>query len=448
MLVAGAVAIYVVPLATGHDTPLTRAAAVVVLTMGLLATGALPEYLTSLLFFLLAMLLAIAPAEVVFSGFASSTLWLVFGGLIVAEAVGTSGLGKRLAAMLLSHVTLSYAKLITLTVLFSTLLAFVMPATIGRILLLLPLFSAVAVHAGLKPGSRGFNGVALAAMMSTYQCGTAVLPANAPNLVLAGAADRLYHVHITYAEYLMVQFPVMGILKGAVIVLLICALMREDMNPIKEHAALGPITRAERRLALVLLVSLGFWATDFLHGIQPGWIALAAGIACVFPRVGVIPLSVLTDRLKVGPVFYIAAVLGLGATLSATGLGRELGELLTGVLTLRSGHDFVNFMSLSMLSSAAGLLTTNPVQPALLAPLAREFADAADWPLKAALMTSAVGFTTLILPYQVPPVVVGLHAAGLSLRDALRVTIPLAAVSLLVLVPLDYLWWALIGYFG
>jgi len=52
------------------------------------------------------------------------------------------------------------------------------------------------------------------------------------------------------------------------------------------------------------------------------------------------------------------------------------------------------------------------------------------------------------LPYQVPPVVVGLHAAGLSLRDALRVTIPLAAVSLLVLVPLDYLWWALIGYFG
>ena len=44
-------------------------------------------YLTSLLFFLLAMLLAIAPVEVVFSEFASSTLWLVFGALSVAEAV-------------------------------------------------------------------------------------------------------------------------------------------------------------------------------------------------------------------------------------------------------------------------------------------------------------------------------------------------------------------------
>jgi hypothetical protein len=63
-------------------------------------------------------------------------------------------------------------------------------------------------------------------------------------------------------------------------------------------------------------------------------------------------------------------------------------------------------------------------------------------------MVAAVGFTTVILPYQVPPVVVGLQAAGLSLRASLRLTVPLAALSLLVLVPLDFAWWKLIGYFG
>ena len=42
--------------------------------------------------------------------------------------------------------------------------------------------------------------------------------------------------------------------------------------------------------------------------------------------------------------------------------------------------------------------------------------------------------------------VVGLQAAGLSLRTTLRLTLPLAALSLLVLVPLDYGWWQLIGY--
>ena len=43
------------------------------------------------------MVLAIAPAGVVFSGFASGTLWLVLGGLIIAEAVNETGLGVRFA---------------------------------------------------------------------------------------------------------------------------------------------------------------------------------------------------------------------------------------------------------------------------------------------------------------------------------------------------------------
>lgn len=441
-----AAALYGVALAAGHDSVFARAAAVVFLTMALLATGALPEYLTALLFFLFAMLLAIAPANVVFSGFASSTLWLVFGGLVVAEAVGSTGLGKRLAAALLGRFTLSYVKLVSLTVIFSTLLAFVMPATLGRILLLLPIFSAVAIHAGLKPGGRGHTGICLAGIMSTYQCGTAVLPANAPNLVLAGAAETLYGVQITYAEYLLVQFPVMGILKAALIAWLVCVSMREEMKPVREPVAASAISGAELRLVVVLLGSLALWATDFLHGIQPGWIALASAVICLFPRIGVMPLSVLNEKIRVGPVFYIAAVLGLGATLSHTGLARELGGALGGLLHLENGGDFMNFMSLSLLSSVAGLLTTNPVQPALLAPLAGQFAAAANWSIEAALMTAAVGFTTVILPYQVPPVVVGLQAAGIPLRAALRLTLPLAALSLLILVPLDYLWWQLLGY--
>jgi len=121
---AAAIALYLVPLMTGQNSDLLRAAAVLLLIMSLLATGALPEYLTSLLFFLLAMALAIAPAAVVFSGFASSSLWLVFGGLIIVEAVTGTGLGSRVASSLLSRLTLTYTRLIALAVLFSTVLAY------------------------------------------------------------------------------------------------------------------------------------------------------------------------------------------------------------------------------------------------------------------------------------------------------------------------------------
>jgi len=425
-----------------------HATAVVFFSIALLATGILSEYVTALLFFVLATLLAIAPTNVIFSGFASSTLWLVFGGLILAEAVNSTGLGKRLAIAILGSKTLTYERLITLTVVFSTLLAFVMPATLGRILLLLPVFGAIAEHVGLRRGQIGHTGVLLAAIMSTYQCGTAVLPANAPNLVLAGASESLYGVHLTYAEYFLVQFPVMGFLKGVVIALLTCWLMKEPTSPANDTSILSPLSPEERRLATILIIALCLWTTDVWHGIQPGWIALASGVVCTLPRLGVISPATLNEKIRLGSFFYIAAVLGLGAVLSESGLATEIGNGLNRLLSLEKEADFFNFASLTLLSSIAGLLVTNPVQPALLAPLAGQFAEASGWPIKAALMIIAVGFTTIILPYQVPPVMVGLQLAGIPLRTTLKFTVPLAAFSIFVLIPIDYAWWHLIGYLG
>ena len=80
--------------------------------------------------------------------------------------------------------------------------------------------------------------------------------------------------------------------------------------------------------------------------------------------------------------------------------------------------------------------------------LAPHFADATGWPLKAVLMTMAVGYSTILLPHMVPPVVVGFQLAGIKFRDAMRFIVPLALCSIIVLIPLDYLWWHLIGYFG
>jgi di/tricarboxylate transporter len=94
------------------------------------------------------------------------------------------------------------------------------------------------------------------------------------------------------------------------------------------------------------------------------------------------------------------------------------------------------------------LFTTNPAQPAVLAPLAESFAQATGWPLKTALMVFAVGFSTFLLPYQVPPAMVGMQVANLRVMPMLRIALPVAAFSLLVMLPLQYLWWRLIGNFG
>lgn len=445
---AAAVVVFFLPAPAGYTPQTMHGGALCLFVVGLWALGTLPEHMVALLFFLLAMVFAVAPADVVFSGFASGTLWLVLGGLIMAEAVNRTGLGVRLARKVIGRRALSYRALIAAVVLICSLMCVVMPATVSRILLLLPIMASVAQRLGLKPGSTGYDGVALAVIMTNYQVGTAFLPANAPNLVLAGAAETLYGITFIYGEWLLVQLPVMGILKALTIIGLIWILFPDATRAVEREEAHRPLSGAEKRLAVIVLTAVALWTTDFAHGVHPGWIGLAAGLATLMPYVGVMPVASFTERVKLTPFFYIAAILGLGAVMVDTGLSRALGGALQSGLQLERGQDALNFGILALLATAAGGLVTNVAQPALLAPLASHFAEAAGWPLKAALMTIVLGFTTAIFPYQVPPMLVGAHVAGLSLRRVLRITVPLAVVSLGVLLPINYLWWRAIGYFG
>jgi di/tricarboxylate transporter len=440
VLAAAALVLFVLPAPEGVAPNTLRAAAVLLLAIGLWATAVLPEHLTGLVFLVLCMLLAIAPANVVFSGFASGTLWLVLGGLVIAEAVRATGLGERMARFLFAHAAMSYGGLLAAAVAIALLLAFLMPATLARVLMLVPLFAAAGARFGLPPGSPGQHALALAAMMVSFQCGVTVLPANAPNLVLAGAAETLYNTPIIYADYLLLHFPVLGVVKAAIIGLLLWKLY-----PARTIAP--PQTEEERRLTIVLIAALALWATDFLHGMRPGWIALAAGVIVLMPKIGAIPHTAFPERIKLGSFFYVGAILGFGAVMQDSGVGKVVGNAMLTALHVQPGADMVNFFKLSLLATFTGLITTNPSQPALLAPLAAQMAEAAGWRIEAALMTMVVGFSLVILPYQAPPVMIGMQAAGVPLAALLRLTLPLAAISVMVLLPLDYLWWWMLGYF-
>jgi len=444
---AAALGIYLAPPPEGVTPEMVHAAALVVFTVGLWAIGSLPEHIVGLLFFIFAMALAVAPAQVVFSGFASATLWLVLGGLIMAEAVNRTGLAQRLAGALFDRFALSYRQLVIAVVVASVVLSFLIPATVGRVLLLLPIVMALAQRVGFEHDTVGYNGLCLAAIIATYQCGTTILPANAPNLVLAGSAEALYGLQITYAEYLWFQFPVLGVLKSAAIIVFVLWLFPAESRPVPAEGKVEPLTPEQRRMVAILAAALLLWATDFMHGIKSGWIALAAGTACVLPRIGVMPVAAF-NQVRLGPYFYVGATLGLGLVIQKTGLSDGLGELVHGIVPLETGADLANFIKLAVLATFAGLFSTNPAQPAVLAPLAETFAQATGWPLRTALMTIGVGFTTFLLPYQVPPAMVGLQVGALRVAPMLRLVLPLAAFGLLVMLPLQYLWWRLIGVFG
>jgi di/tricarboxylate transporter len=99
-----------------------------------------------------------------------------------------------------------------------------------------------------------------------------------------------------------------------------------------------------------------------------------------------------------------------------------------------------------MAGIALSAAVTIPAVPAVLAPLADDFARAAGLPVETVLMVQVLSFSTLLFPYQGPPLVVAMALGGVRFADATKMTLALAAVTVLVLMPLDYLWWRLLGW--
>lgn len=251
--------------------PLFLPSLIVGVTIVLWATSLLPEFITALLFFAAAMMAKIAPPEVIFGGFASSAFWLVFSGFVLGIAIRKTGLADRAAQALSARLTDSWPRMVASVVLLSYATAFVMPSNMGRIALLMPIVAAMARRAGIADGSRGWFGLALAVGFGTFQLSATILPANVPNLVMSGAAEGSYGMHLNYVPYLLLHTPVLGWLKGAVLVALICWLFPGKPHPPRDLAPLPPMSRDEKRLAWLLAVVLSLWVTESWHGVGPAW---------------------------------------------------------------------------------------------------------------------------------------------------------------------------------
>lgn len=435
------VAVNPLPGTQGHVLGLSIAA------IGLWATAVIPEPITAVFFFTAAMLLKAAPPATVFGGFESGALWLVFGGLVVGLAVRSTGLGERLAGHLGRAFGTSYWGVITGITLVGVAMGFLMPSSMGRAVLLMPIAARLAERYGFAPGSNGRTGVVLAAALGCHVPTFSILPANLPNLVLVGASETLWHYAPSYGEYFLLHFPVLGLLKVLLMIALILWLWPDTPQPLAaENTVEAPMSRQEWQLSALLAAALALWVTDFAHHISPAWISLAAGAVLLLPGIGLVSRKEFAEQINYGPMLHVAGIMGLGAMVGQSGLGARLAGGILDILPLAPGHAITNFTSLSVISTLVSIATTLPGAPAVLTPMAGQMAEASGLSVAAVLMSQVLGFSNPVFPYQSAPLVVALQLGGGSLASAQKLCLWLAGLTFVVLLPLDYLWWRLLGW--
>lgn len=449
ILAAISCTLWFMPVPDGATPEIMRAAALVVLAIGAWASVLLPEHLVAVAFFLAAMILHVSTPPVIFSGFASPAFWLVFGGLIIGAAVDRTGLGGRIARTLVQRFTGGYLATVAGVVTVCLALGFLMPSTMGRLVLLLPIVLALADRLGYLAGSRGRTGLVIATGFGSYLGPVAILPANVPNNVLLGAAQTFHGIQIQYFDWLLIHFPVLGLLKSVLLVLVVWRLFND--TPVRgEEQGEEVVERSywsgdERRLALLLAAALALWATDAVHGVSPAWISLAAGLICLLPVVGLVPPQTFRDKVPINPLIYVAGILGVGALVAHSGLGETLAHVVLDNVSMDGEHPARAFFALSLMTTLLGTVSTMPGIPAILTPIAGDIATASGLPLKTVLMTFVNGFSTVLFPYQVPPLIVLLQLGNIPASAAVRTALVTAFFTIVILMPLNYVWWRIIG---
>jgi di/tricarboxylate transporter len=413
------------------------------------ATNALPEYLTSLLFFAALTVFRAAPPSVAFSGFESAAFWLVLSGFVLGAAIRKVGLADRIANSLAASLTKSWFSMVLGVVGITYALAFVMPSNVGRITLLMPIILALADRTGLTEGTRGRIALALAVGFGTYELSASILPANVPNLVMTGSAERAYGVHFAYMPYLLLHAPILGIAKGVAIAVFLTLMFPASPRPVeRDLTAKDKMSPAEWRLSIILLVTLAMWMTDSLHGIQPAWVGLVAACICLFPGIGFLTSEEFAVGVNFRTCIYLAGILGLAAVVAWSGLGDSIGNAIIPLLPLDPASPGKSFASMLGLSSVLNFVVTANGLPAVFTPLAKSLADHSGLQLGTVLMTQVLAYSAPLLPYQAVPIVVAAGMAKVPMRYAVLTCVIIGAFSYLVLAPIDYFWFRALGWIG
>ena len=432
----------------GLDLPSRLALAVCALTVVFWTFEPVPIEYTSLLTLLLFPILGVMSFETTFRAFSGKAVWLIFSGMALSLTISETPLGPRLARLVLGRVG-SYARLVLSLHILGLVLAVLIPSGVVRILILMPMLISLLKAMGEKPGSRVSAALILSLVCSTYYGGTGILTASVPNLVVFGAMEAR-GITFYWGEWALYMLPVMGLVRTGCCYLLVRLLLPlPQQPPAPPPAEEAPVptrpTASERKAVGILLLGILLWATDAFHGIHPAYVGLLLVLLCYLPGWG--PLSPAHLRKINFPILiYVAAAFAMGYAMEDTGLNDRMGAVLTGWLDLSGSHALAKLGAVTCLLLPVDFLADTAAIAAILTPLLLDFG--ADIGLAAipTALSVAIGTSLVFIPYQSAPFMLAFSFRYVRMGQFILLMTLISLVTLTILVPLNLLYWHLIGF--
>jgi len=402
------------------------------------ASSLIPDYKASLIFLFGSLFFSIAPKEIIFSGFASSAFWLVFAGMLIATSIKNVKLSERFSFLFTKIKSPSYLKILVYISIFSFSFAFIMPSGVGRVVLLVPIGIMVAKNFGFHENSKGYIGILLTFILCTSIPAFSILTANAPNIILSGLATQIYNYEILYSHYLFTNFLIFGLLKNIIIVSIIYYFYKDTPKINQNNSLSKPLCKKEKIVLYTITTMIIFWTTDFIHGINPSIIAIVGVLFLMNNSIAVINTKDI-NNINFSSLIFLAGVIGLGSVTADNSFTKDL---LSKTLTLFnfSSSSFFSYMQLSSFMAISATFLTQATVPAIFTPIVQQISELSGFNFNEIFMMQVAGFSTVFVPFQMPPLIIGITLANIKQKAMIKVLLCLVLITFLILFPLQYLW--------
>lgn len=389
------------------------------------------------------------------SGYSDPMVWLVLTAFLISRALLNTGLARRIALIFVrmfgtTSVGITYALAAT-----DAVLATIIPSNGARSGgVTLPIARSIAELYGSRPGATaGRLGAYL--MVAVYQSvcmGAAMFfTGQASNPIAAQIAGQ-NGFPITWVSW-FVAGSVPGIVSLAVIPLVVMKLFPPEIRKTPEAAEfaagelsrMGPMSRAERILAVVFAGVCGMWATAGRHGMDITVTALLGAAALLLT--GVLTWEDVKSEKTAWDMFiWYGGLVRLGRALNEGGVMRAFADsmggwfldtpwpLMFGVALLIYFYAHYAFASIT-----AHILA---MYPPFLAVLVLQGAPVG---LVAFAFACFVNFSAGLTNYGTTPAPMFFAQEYVSMKDWFRVGAVVSVSNLLIWSTVGFAWWKLLG---
>jgi len=391
-------------------------------------------------------------------GFSNTALALVGGALFIAAAMMQTGLDKRIALTVLSKIGAKTNRVLMGVIVVGFILSFFVPSTTARVSCMVPIVMGIISAFGVNKKSRFAAVMMIATAQADSIWNVGIKTAAAQNMIAIGFIEKQLNTYITWMDWFIAAAP-FALVMSIVLYYVLLKLIPPETNEIaggKEAVAkalydLGPMKVDEKKLMLISIVLLFFWATEkIVHPFDTSSTTIAAIAIMLLPGIGIMSWKDAQSKIPWGTLILFGVGISLGSAILSTKAAAWVAKVIVGWFGLQTMPALVilavlaGFLIIIHLGFASATALAAAMIPIIISILQGVKTQGINVVGLTMILQYVVSFG-FILPVNAPQNMVAYGTETFEVKDFIRTGIPLTIIAYVLILILGATYWKWIG---